>query len=578
MYSAPQTRPSAQNSRLAPSASQAFLVVAGRLPRALVEHDLIEFVVVPRPSFPPELISPHLMNSFLPLRIVTWNSSSLLGSRHTEPSRWRRKRAQVEGLCDQQDIIFILEARGTAADLHHLPTTHKWTGTFLPHLDDAPTTRAGGTIVGIRTAYAARLASHTSRTVIQGRSVSARLQAQDGARLQCIAVHIDPSFTRPRIEQVMQKLRNEIDDLAPHFTIIGGDWNFMEQSEGRLHTGAGHRHNLSMVSPAFHRALPHVAEHFQPLHTFRRTTGRPEDATYSRIDHWYSTLDELALRRTSIAVGVQGGFHLPTQSSDHLPVTITIRPRSPHHRPQARISSQVASPEVFGGIFARKVSDLHLTGSPARRLTSLTELAHEAAHVTARILVATGSAAPKLYADAAIRAYALLRAGRPDDASRIGAAIPRLALLITNIDYDGILKYHRAQMEEQLLLDMATLERSAALEKHKTPRRAQLTKQHAAVRAQQRRVDASAPLQARRKLVPHRRRSRRGDEPEVGPGFLRPPPRRRGHAVVHRICPTSRARHLLALGTRFATRCCCRSSRLHPGHRRPWVQLLGICP
>lgn len=88
-----------------------------------------------------------------------------------------------------------------------------------------------------------------------------------------------------------------------------------------------------------------------------------------------------------------------------------------------------------------------MTGSPARRLASLTELAHEAAPVTAHVLVATGSAAPKLYADAAIRACALLRARRLGVAPRIGAAIPRLAPLI--LDFDGILKYHRAQMAEQ---------------------------------------------------------------------------------------------------------------------------------
>lgn len=252
--------------------------------------------------------------------------------------------------------------------------------------------------MGIHSTYAARLASHTVCSVIQGHSMSVRLQAHGGGRLQCIAVHIDPSFTRPRIDQVMRTLRGEVDDMAPRSTLTGGDWNFMEQSEGRLHTGAGNRHNVSTVSPVPHRALPQVAELFQPLHTFRRTVGRPEDATYSRIDRWCSTLDELAIRRTSMIVGVRGGGHLATQSSDHLPITITIRPRSLHRRTQPLISTQVACPEVFGGVFACKISDLHMTGCPARRLAILTELAHEAAHVTSRVLAAAGPAAPKLYA------------------------------------------------------------------------------------------------------------------------------------------------------------------------------------
>lgn len=126
--------------------------------------------------------------------------------------------------------------------------------------------------MGIRSSYVARLASHTVRTVIQGRSISVRLQAHGGGRLQCIAVHVDPSFSRPRIEQVMRTLLREVDDMAPRFTLIGGDWNFMEQSGGCLHTGAGNMHKMPMESTGFHRVLPHGAEH------------DTEDAAYSRID------------------------------------------------------------------------------------------------------------------------------------------------------------------------------------------------------------------------------------------------------------------------------------------------------
>lgn len=42
-----------------------------------------------------------------------------------------------------------------------------------------------------------------------------------------------------------------------------------------------------------------------------------------------------------------------------------------------------------------------------------------------------------MYADAAIRAYALLRANRHDAASRIGDAIPKLATLIELLIMQG---------------------------------------------------------------------------------------------------------------------------------------------
>lgn len=95
--------------------------------------------------------------------------------------------------------------------------------------------------------------------------MSIRLQAHGGGRLQCIVVHIDPSLTRPRINQVIRTLHREVIVMAPHSTLIGGDWNFMEQ-RGVLHTDAGDRHNMSMVSPVFYQVLPHVVEHFQPLY------------------------------------------------------------------------------------------------------------------------------------------------------------------------------------------------------------------------------------------------------------------------------------------------------------------------
>lgn len=134
--------------------------------------------------------------------------------------------------------------------------------------------------------------------------------------------------------------------------------------------------------------------------------------TYYRIGRWYSNLDELTSRRLHMLVGVVGSFHCRAQASDHLLVSLLVSRRIPHRRSARRIPASIANKPIFVDILARKCEDLALTRSPARRLSSLTELAHCAARLTAKTLVANGDSTPCLLADAALRAYACLRHGR----------------------------------------------------------------------------------------------------------------------------------------------------------------------
>lgn len=152
----------------------------GLSPQNADMHVATRIVSLPRPFRPREFAPPHALDSFLPLHVASLNYSSLLGSLHSGPVRSRRKRRQLDALSDQNDIVFVLETRGTAADMLHLPGTHSSTGTCFPQLDDAGTTRAGGTIVGIRNAYMRGLSRHSVREVIQGRAISVRLQAPMG--------------------------------------------------------------------------------------------------------------------------------------------------------------------------------------------------------------------------------------------------------------------------------------------------------------------------------------------------------------------------------------------------------------
>lgn len=123
-----------------------------------------------------------------------------------------------------------------------------------------------------------------------------RSEGHDGGRLQLIGIHIDPMRTSQRLALTLQTLRELSDAFLPYNTVYGGDWNFVEADEGRLHTTAGTRYSPSSSSPVFHRILSGVVEHHQPLYTFRRTTGSATDATLSRTERLYSNLNEVSMQ------------------------------------------------------------------------------------------------------------------------------------------------------------------------------------------------------------------------------------------------------------------------------------------
>lgn len=108
----------------------------------LVNSVVAALPVQPSPKFiaPPEFGVPHGLAPLLP-SATSWISASLLDSFRFIARRWRAKRNQLERLCDNFDVLFILEARGTSADLGQLPATHRWDGAFVPHPNDDYTSR-----------------------------------------------------------------------------------------------------------------------------------------------------------------------------------------------------------------------------------------------------------------------------------------------------------------------------------------------------------------------------------------------------------------------------------------------------
>lgn len=109
---------------------------------------------------------PYFM--YMPIRATSWNAALLPGGTHTNPVSWCRKRAQVVVLCSHHDFVTVVESRGTAADLSHLPTTHEWRGTFRATRPGEATSHAGGVVIGVHRCFE-RMGCRISHVVATGR-------------------------------------------------------------------------------------------------------------------------------------------------------------------------------------------------------------------------------------------------------------------------------------------------------------------------------------------------------------------------------------------------------------------------
>lgn len=79
-----------------------------------------------------------------------------------------------------------------------------------------------------------------------------------------IATHIDPSVSVARLANAIHTLRRETDAMLPHHTTLGGDWNSVEQEEGREHKGQPapcfeNKSHLSLRTSLSSRASPTIA-------------------------------------------------------------------------------------------------------------------------------------------------------------------------------------------------------------------------------------------------------------------------------------------------------------------------------
>lgn len=83
------------------------------------------------------------------MAVSHWNAASIFGGLRSTAQRQTRKRHYFTDLLERNEIVGVVETRGTEADLEQLPRTHSHCRTCFP--EAAPgTSAAGGAVIAVR--------------------------------------------------------------------------------------------------------------------------------------------------------------------------------------------------------------------------------------------------------------------------------------------------------------------------------------------------------------------------------------------------------------------------------------------
>lgn len=161
-----------------------------------------------------------------------------------------RSGACFAGYATKHDMVSVVETRGTAGDIAHLPGTHVWHGTFAPHDIDASTTRAGGVVIGVSRDMQRRWECLEHVTLARGRALAIRFYRHGRVVLLFIAVHLYPALAGGSQLSLFGCIREAMCVVPGALTIVGGDWNFVLQDEGRMRSGRAQPRDSGLL---FHR-------------------------------------------------------------------------------------------------------------------------------------------------------------------------------------------------------------------------------------------------------------------------------------------------------------------------------------
>lgn len=147
-------------------------------------------------------------------------------------------------------------------------------------------------MIGIRRVVLDR-AAVDSEEVSRGRALLLRIRIQGGGQLLLLSAHLDHALSASGRDSSLWRLQTSERSYPSAVALMGGDWNFISAGEGRATDSAvGDGRARERTGSLFGQLLPEMSEAFRIMHTFCREVVEWTPQVFSRLDRWYTNMDE----------------------------------------------------------------------------------------------------------------------------------------------------------------------------------------------------------------------------------------------------------------------------------------------
>ena len=150
--------------------------------------------------------------------------------------------------------------------------------------------------------------------------------------------------------------------------ICGGDFNFVDPSEGRFDIGSG----LPVYADPWHQEtftslIPFLAEVHQPTPT-RQETRNGYVVSLSRIDRFYVSANAMDLHDVLPSASVADNMSAPLPASDHAPILVELR--IPRATPPecTRVPAWIAAHPMYEQLLAEALAVSTMSPDPYEQL------------------------------------------------------------------------------------------------------------------------------------------------------------------------------------------------------------------
>lgn len=283
-------------------------------------------------------------------------------------------------------ILVLQETRGQAHDLaefHTLHPSHIAIGSFCRG------GRSGGLVFALRRDFAAQFRSVTIEPVVTGRIAILHLDA-DEYRLDVVGIHL-VSTGGESIPRQLARLATRIDPLGRTSTIVIGDANFVDPTEGRLDTSSGTVvADRGELQKAFDELFPSFCEVPAPGYS-RRQFREGEVSLLARIDRVWLNLPTAMLRQCHAQSHYSSSPLDPLLPSDHAALLLRLQAPSQHTGGKRPIPRWVTEHEDFTAIAHDMLGEVaSSTGDCWSKLRAASEAMRRAAKEVQRRAAAPG--------------------------------------------------------------------------------------------------------------------------------------------------------------------------------------------